>query len=142
MIGIDTSFLVAFEVSSHPLNSAAWELARRCAPETLALAPQVLSEFIHVTTDRRRFEHPLTVRRATERCLKWWNAAETRRLFPTGASVDLFSRWMQEFSLGRKRIRDAMLAAVYKSSGVSLILSSDTRDFAQFPGMHPLLLHQ
>jgi len=140
VIGVDTSFLVAFETAGHELNDAAWDLARRYSAETFAIAPQVLSEFIHVTTDPRRFENPLSMSAARERALRWWQATETQQVFPTAPAVELFAQWMEEFSLGRKRILDTMLAAVYKTCGVSLVLSSNARDFALFPGMHPVLL--
>jgi hypothetical protein len=42
----------------------------------------------------------------------WWNAAETTPVFPTNDSVQLFTQWMQEFSIGRKRILDTMLASL------------------------------
>ena len=140
MIGIHTSFLIAFEVSSHEQNTAAWDAARRHSAEGFALAPQVLAEFIHVTTDPRRFERPLTVDDATARALRWWKAPETHQVFPTEDAVELFARWMADFTLGRKRILDTMLAAVYKAADLSLVLTTDTRDFGVFPGMHPVLV--
>ena len=140
MIGIDTSFLVAFEDSSHRLHAAARGIAERYATETFALAPQVLTEFVHVATDPRRFEHPLTMNEALEHASKWWDARETRRVAPSDESVSLFVEWMSRFDLGRKRILDTMLAATYKCAGVALIASTNFRDFAVFPGVHPLLV--
>jgi hypothetical protein len=61
-------------------------------------------------------------------------------VFPAEDTVELFARWMAEFTLGRKRILDTMLAAVYKTAGLSLVLTTDTRDFGVFPGMHPVLV--
>ncbi len=142
MIGIDTSFLVAFEDSSHQLHAAARDVAERYAAETFALAPQVLTEFVHVVTDPRRFEHPLTMNEALERASRWWDARETRRVTPNDTAIELFVDWMSRFDLGRKRILDTMLAATYKSAGVALIASTNARDFAVFPGVHPVLLSE
>ena len=142
MIGIDTSFLVAFEDSSHQLHAAARSVAEHYAAETFALAPQVLTEFVHVVTDPRRFEHPLTMNEALKRAAKWWAAQETRRVAPSDDSVSLFVEWMSRFDLGRKRILDTMLAATYKSAGVALIVSTNARDFAVFPGVHPVLVSE
>jgi len=47
---------------------------------------------------------------------------------------------MSRFDLGRKWILDTMLAATYKCAGVALIVSTNFRDFAVFPGMHPVLV--
>lgn len=62
------------------------------------MAPQVLTEFVHLITEPRRFERPLSVAEATERANRWWNGAETNRVYPKDSSVELFSRWMLELS--------------------------------------------
>jgi predicted nucleic acid-binding protein len=64
MTGLDTTFLVQVEVQESDGHGAALEVLRReilGRDREAALAPQVLSEFIHVVTDRRRFERPLCV---------------------------------------------------------------------------------
>lgn len=58
MIGADTTFLVELEVQEHPSHISARALLQRevlDARMPLALAPQVLAEFIHIVTDPRRF---------------------------------------------------------------------------------------
>jgi predicted nucleic acid-binding protein len=140
MIGIDTSFLVCFEVSSHPLHRTARTEAAGHAAEGVAIAGQVLAEFVHVVTDPRRFARPLPMADAMERCQRWWSAAEVTRLSPTERAVSLFFGWMKDHGLGRKRILDTMLAATYRAAGISLILTTDARDFAIFPGLHPVLV--
>lgn len=139
MIGIDTSFLVAFEVSSHPLNGPARQLAEHYQGESFGLAPQVVAEFIHVVTDPKRFEYPLLMPDALGRAGRWWNARETVRIAPGGTTISQFLSWMKDLRLGRKRILDTLLAATYTSAGISLIATTDVRDFAQFPGLHPLV---
>ena len=142
MIGIDTSFLVAFEVSSHPLYEPARRLAEHYQGESFGLAPQVVAEFIHVVTDSKRFEQPLSMNDAFARLRRWWNARETVRIAPGGAATGQFLSWMEDLHLGRKRILDTLLAATYLSAGISLIATTDVRDFAQFPGLHPLVPRQ
>ena len=46
--------------------------------------------------------------------------------------MDYCWKWMKEHSLGRKRLLDTMLAATYFSHGVTVILSSNARDFNTF----------
>ena len=77
---------------------------------------------------------------ALKRAAKWWDAGETRRVTPNDESISLFVEWMSRFDLARKRIPDTMLAATYKCAGVALIVSTNFRDFAVFPGMHPVLV--
>ena len=67
MTGLDTTFLVQVEIQESDGHGAALEVLRRETPgrdREAALAPQVLSEFIHVVTDRRRFERPLSMAQA------------------------------------------------------------------------------
>ena len=57
MHGIDTGFLIAFEVQEHPDHPAARTTLSKliAAGDKLALAPQVLAEFLNIVTDARRF---------------------------------------------------------------------------------------
>jgi predicted nucleic acid-binding protein len=61
--GLDTGFLVAAAVAEHADHGAArLELsAMVAAGDRIALAPQVLAEFIHVVTNPRRFTGPLSM---------------------------------------------------------------------------------
>lgn len=85
MIGADTTFLVQIELREAPGHEAAHAILRRevlDGGEPLALAPQVLAEFIHIVTDPKRFEQPLTVAEAIDRASFWWNAREVQHLYP------------------------------------------------------------
>lgn len=77
---------------------------------------------------------------ALERASAWTKSVEVDHVFPGSDAVDLFLRWMGEFSLGRKQLLDTMLAATYVASGIGAILTTDARDFARYPGLHPLLV--
>src|SRR5208283_4873798 len=114
MIGADTTFLVQLELVELPAHKAAHALLQReiLQPQVpLALAPQVLAEFIHVVTDPRRFQKPFTADAALDKARFWWDAAEVEHVFPTDASTRLFLDWMQRHQLGRKRILDTQLGA-------------------------------
>jgi len=111
--GLDTSFLVAHEVSRHALHRR----ARACCEkllmrgDRLALAPQVLAEFIHVVTDDRRFAAPLLIEAAVERASTWWHANEVLPIYPSGETTRLFLDWLTQYRLGRKRLLDTLLAS-------------------------------
>ena len=140
MIGADTTFLVQLELVELPAHRAAHALLKRevLQPQVqLALAPQVLAEFIHVVTDPRRFQKPLAVAEAIAKARFWWNATEVQHVFPSSDSTALFLDWMQRHQLGRKRILDTQLAAILWTSGVRQILTANPVDFQllgfQFP---------
>jgi predicted nucleic acid-binding protein len=135
MIGADTTFLVQLEIQEAPEHSRAHQLLRReilDASDQLAIAPQVLAEFIHVVTDPKRFQRPLSVQDAIAKTQFWWSAKEVRRVFPTAESTELFLIWLTQHSLGRKRLLDTQLAATFKTPGVRRIISSNARDLSIF----------
>lgn len=134
--GLDTSFLVAVEVSSHDEHASSRARFQKLlkAEDTFSLAPQILAEFIHVVTDPRRFSSPLTLEQAVERAEIWWNAAEVVHVFPTAESTLLFLGWLEEHKLGRKRLLDTMLASTLQANGVTSLLTLNRDDFSVFGG--------
>ena len=135
MIGVDTTFLVQLELVELPAHKAAHALLQReiLQPQVpLALAPQVLAEFIHIVTDPRRFQEPLTTDEAMAKARFWWTAAEVHRVFPSNESTVLFLDWMQRYQLGRKRILDTQLAAILWTAGVRQVLTANPADFQIF----------
>ena len=82
--GLDTGFLVAAEVTQHAEHSAARDTLARLlsAGDRIAIAPQVLAEFIHIVTDPRRFTQPLDLTAARQLAEQWWTAREVLRVFP------------------------------------------------------------
>jgi predicted nucleic acid-binding protein len=132
--GVDTSFLVQLEVREVTGHRPAHQLKEKLIREkaTLALVPQILCEFIHVVTDARRFERPLSVEEAVERSEFWWNLREVAHLSVTSDSVRTFHRWMKQHRLGRKRILDTMLASIYEAHEVRNVITSDVEGFSCF----------
>ena len=132
--GLDTGFLVAAEVAQHANHSAARQSLARlvAAGDRIAIAPQVLAEFMHVVTDPRRFAQPLSMGEARQVAEQWWTATEVDRVFPNDAAMHQFLAWLQQFSLGRKRLLDTLLAATYHQAGIQSVLTTNPADFANF----------
>jgi predicted nucleic acid-binding protein len=129
--GLDTSFLVALEVSRHALHRRVRSHCDKLLTrgDRLALAPQVLAEFIHVVTDDRRFSVPLSVEAAIERTSAWWHAEEVLPIYPGAETTRLFLSWLMQFRLGRKRLLDTLLAATWHTAGVNQILTLNWTHF-------------
>ncbi len=100
--------------------------------EKMALAPQVVAEFVHVVTDSRRSAVPLAVSTALERAVEIWNAATVLQVFPDAAAVSQFLVWMHQYRLGRKRLLDTLLGATYWSVGIRSIATLNRADFEVF----------
>jgi predicted nucleic acid-binding protein len=136
--GLDTGFLVAAEIIEHPHHThARGTLAQLVSSgDTIAVAPQVLAEFIHVVTDPRRFAKPLDMTAAQRLAGQWWMAREVVRVFPDDSAAQLFLTWLEEFSLGRKRLLDTLLAATYHQAGIQSVLTTNQTDFQVFGVFH------
>ncbi len=132
--GVDTGFLVAVSVREHPAHGAAQatlsDLVDRS--DRLAMAPQVLAEFIHIVTDARRFSCPLEMDEAVSMAKQWWGAEEIDHIWPDDESSQLFLDWISQLHLGRKRLLDTLLAATYHQAGVRSVLTTNPGDFAVF----------
>ncbi len=132
--GLDTGFLVAAEVREHKAHADARSTLAQVlsAGDVIAVAPQVLAEFIHVVTDPRRFAQPLDMNAALHVAEQWWTSRDVVQAFPDAGAVRQFLTWMQQFSLGRKRLLDTLLAATYWQAGIQSLLTTNQSDFLVF----------
>ena len=132
--GLDTGFLVAAEVKEHAEHDdVRVTLARVLAPgDVIAIAPQVLAEFIHVVTDPRRFTQPLDMKAARRVAEQWWTASDVMHAFPDAGAARQFLTWLRQFPLGRKRLLDTLLAATYRQAGIQSLLTTNPSDFLVF----------
>lgn len=134
--GADTSFLIATEITEHPQHAGARDLLAKLIArgDRIALVPQVLAEFVHVTTDPRRFQVPIPMEDALDHSERWWNAREVEQVMPNDEAVALFHEWMRRNRLGRKRVLDTLMAASYRTAGINSLLTLNFDDIAVFGG--------
>jgi predicted nucleic acid-binding protein len=139
--GLDTGFLVAVEMREHALHLPAQATLARVigAGDQIGIAPQVLSEFIHVGTDPRRFVNALDVTTAGLLAEKWWLARDVVQVFPNDQATRQFFAWLAQFNLGRKRLLDTLLAATYREAGIHSILTTNAADFAILGGFNCIM---
>lgn len=135
ILAIDTDVLVAWAMAGSPRHTAARQLLEdevRGRGGSLALTAQVLHEFLHITTDPRRFEHPLSMAEALRVAHRLWDAGEVIRLVPAPEVLPRTLELMERLRLGRKRILDTALAATLESAGVHRLATFNHADFAIF----------
>ena len=134
IIAIDTDFLVAVEIRDHLFHKPADALLSHILEEghKLAVAPQMLAEFVHVVTDSKRLKEPLSMEEALARAEYWWQAREVVRIYPEGDAVSTWIEWLRDHRLGRKRFLDTMLAASACTQGISAIVTNNEKDFQIF----------
>lgn len=136
MTGLDCNILVQLAMADHPAHAetkVAVNTETLCG-QKLVLPPLVMTEFLHVVTDDRRFSPPLTMIEATGWLEAFLASPLVGLIHPTDACFAQTLRWMRQFKLGRKRILDTHLAAIYHTCGVNRLLTSNPRDFTVFGG--------
>lgn len=135
MIGLDTTVLIAHELTEAPLHRQVRnQIALLCRERStrFGLAPQVLQEFLHVATNPRQFQQPLTMEQALARANFWWDATEVVHCQINDKAWQHAMSWIGKHSLGRKRILDTTLAATYHGCGIQSLATANPSDFAVF----------
>lgn len=134
MTGLDCNILVQLALSDHPANAATVAVVQAAVQggSRLVFPPLIISEFLHVITDARRFRPPLTMIEALDWVENFLGNSAVSLLEPTPESLRQTLRWMRQFNLGRKRILDTQLAAVLHTAGVRRLLTSNPGDFTVF----------
>lgn len=99
---------------------------------SLAIAPQVMHEFLHVATDPRRFENPLSMQDGLRWSRQLWAATEVVRILPAPGVMDRTLELLDRLRLGRKRILDTALAATLELAGVRRLATFNPGDFRPF----------
>jgi predicted nucleic acid-binding protein len=140
-LALDTDVLVAWTMGGAPSHRAVrvlleGELAARGG--RIGVLPQVLHEFLHVTTDPKRFQAPLAMADALSRADRLWNARDVVRIVPGPAVVPRTLRLMEELRLGRKRILDTAIAATLEAAGVTRLATLNAKDYRVFPFLDPV----
>jgi predicted nucleic acid-binding protein len=135
ILAVDTDALVHWTMAGAPHHRAVRELIERevrDAGNRLGFAPQVIHEFLHVSTDPRRFENPLTMDAAILMARNLWNSPEVSRILPGPAVLPRTLELLEQHALGRKRILDAALAATLEAASVRRICTLSAQDFEVF----------
>lgn len=135
ILALDTDVLVNWMMDGAPHHRRARRLLEReLAKEDgqLGVTPQVLFECLHVCTDPRRFEMPLSMDQAGQMARQVWDAAEVMRLLPGPTVLHRTLDLLKSLKLGRKRILDTALAATLEAAGVRRLATFNARDFEAF----------
>jgi len=134
MTGLDTTTLVELADRQHPVHAAATQIVQQelLAARSLLVIPQVTAEFLHVITDLRRFQNPLTMPQALDWIDNLIRQPGVRLVMPTEQSVAQAMNWLRQFNLGRKRILDSYLAATFHVAACKRLITSNPDDFRIF----------
>jgi predicted nucleic acid-binding protein len=89
MIGLDCNILVQLAFADHPFNARTVSAVKAEAGggSQLVIAPLVLTEFLHVVTDAKRFDPPFSMSEALEWRDTFLATPAVRVLLPNHASI-------------------------------------------------------
>ncbi len=133
--GVDTHVLIYAHVPALPDHQDVHQfLTRELRRDdvTLVLTPMVLHELIHVITDKRRFEPPVSMPEALALARMYLDASNVECLASDAESTLRMLALVDEHKLGRKRIADTLLAATLLRHGVHELITCHAADFAAF----------
>ena len=134
MIGLDTNILVAHAIQDHPAHVKVRERIDHFQLEgrRSVVTSGILAEFVHVVTDSRRFEKPLTMTEALEWAAFWSDAGEVTIISTEIAAHRQWLVWMEQHRLGRKRLLDTLISATWWSAGIREVFTLNPADFKVF----------
>src|SRR5438445_13882553 len=114
MIGLDCNILVQLAFADHTANSKTVAAVQKEAQVgvKLVLPSFVVNEFLHVSTDNRRFGPPLSMTEALGWAEAFLKNSMVSLLEPNQTTMNQTIQWMRQFNLSRKRILDTHLAAI------------------------------
>jgi len=134
MTGLDCNILVQLALADHPRYGATVSALKSVLSqdETLYCPTPVITEFLHIVSDPRRFDPPLAELQAAAWMEEFLSKPRVKLLPSSDASIRLMLRWLSQFGLGRKRIIDTHIAAILHTNGINRILTSDSRGFITY----------
>lgn len=139
MIGIDTSFIIDLCWTESPRHSKAVELFRNIvgkSSEKILIGYDVITEFLHVITDQKRFGNSVSMKDAINIIDELSEMENIQIVYPDEKSLGRMIVWMSCFNLGRKRIHDTSLAACYTNAGAGTFITANPKDFEIFDVFH------
>jgi len=133
--GIDANVLIYSAIRSMPEHRrvrAFFERRVLTGEVICAVTFPVLLEFLHITTDPRRFSHPLTLEESLAIAEQYWNASNWRQILPQPGTGTRAMGLLRRHDLGRNRLLDTYFAATLLDNGITSLITCDVRHFRIF----------
>ena len=136
--GCDTNVLIYAHLPSLPDHEKVRaHLLRLLADRevTVAITGSILHEFVHVVTDSRRFQPPVSMAEALAVARQYLGRANVECLSVDEEAVRLAFELIERHNLGRRRIADTLFAATLLRNGIDRLVTCDPADFRTFDGL-------
>lgn len=134
MVGLDSCFLIDLYWEDSPRHAAVLKKFNEIAAsgQDVCVYYNCFNEFIHVITDKKRFENAFSMEEALSVVDEWRDLENVKILFPDEQSFGRTVAWLSVYKLGRNRLNDTNMAESYVHSGVSSVITANPKDFEIF----------
>lgn len=134
MVGLDSCFLIDLYWEDSPRHAAVLKKFNEIAAsgQDVCVYYNCFNEFIHVITDKKRFENAFSMEEALSVVDEWRDLENVKILFPDEQSFGRTVAWLSVYKLSRNRLNDTNMAASYVHSGVSSLITANPKDFEIF----------
>jgi toxin-antitoxin system PIN domain toxin len=137
--GLDTNVLVYAHVPGFAQHAVARAFVQKRLARlhgTVVVTPMVLHELVHVITDPRRFDPPVTMGEALEVARRYLRRSNVECMAVDEAAVTRALELLEEHRLGRRHVADCLLAGTLLRHGVTELATYNPDDFRRFDGLH------
>jgi predicted nucleic acid-binding protein len=134
-IGVDTNVLVYAHMPAMPEHAtvrARLHALLRSDDVELCTSSLVLHELVHVITDARRFDPPVSMPEALATARLYVGRRNVECLPVHEDAIRRALDLLEEHGLGRKRVADTLFAATLLTHGVTHLLTCNVSDYALF----------
>ena len=136
--GVDTNVLIYAQMPGLPDHVEVRSfLVDQLAHDgvTLVITPAILHEFVHVVTDSRRFDPPVSMSEALAVARVYLEHANVECISLDAQTTVRAFELIERHRLGRKRIADTLFAAALLGRGVQELITCNPDDFRIFEGL-------
>ena len=136
--GLDTNVLIHAHMPDLPDHARVRSfLLDQLADEdvTLVITPIILHEFVHIVTDAKRFDPPVSMADAMAVARMYLDHTNVECLSLDGQAVAGAFSLIERHQLGRKRIADTLFAACLLGHGVHELITCNPKDFRIFDNL-------
>lgn len=135
--GVDTNVLIYAHMPESPHHAVvrSFLLDQLARDVTLVLTPAILHELVHVVTDNRRFNPPISMTDALALARIYLEHANVECIPMEAQAVASALKLLERHRLGRKRIADTLFAASLLGQEVHELITCNPGDFQIFDGL-------
>lgn len=137
-VALDTNVLIYAHLPAFEQHTAVRDYLQALlhdSESTVVVTPAILQELVHVITDPKRFQPPVSMAEAIALARRYTGRANVECLPLSPEAMLLALTLLERHGLGRRRVADTLLAACLLHHGVDRLVTCNPADFQIFEGI-------